>query len=96
MLNQVLSGSESMPPLVGGYISIRKNGHEFYIASVPSCVVTDRYNVSASQNHEEFVDEVGNQYQIDINSSMAGLDWQLVVQAGVSEKIEMEYQQNDY
>lgn len=73
-----ITGTESLPPIYGGYLSIKKDGKEFHISGVPSCVVgADRYRDSVSRNDDAFEDNEGNKFAITIMSSTAGVDWEL-------------------
>ncbi len=100
---RTITETECLSPMFGGYISIRKDGNEFYIASVPSFVLgADRYRESVSENDEKFKDDEGNEFEISIWSSTVGVDWKLSLSAKngddevLEKRISMEYQNNDY
>jgi len=102
-MSKMIKGNDGLPPISGGYISIKKNGNEFHIASVPSFVLgADRYRDSVSENDDEFEDNEGNEFAISIRSSNAGVDWELSLSAkngddeDLAKRINMEYQSNDY
>jgi len=100
---QSISGTDPSPALSGGYISIKKDGKELHIVSVPSFVFgSDRYRDSASQNEDEFEDDEGNEFSIIISSSNVGVDWELSLSAkngqdkDLAKRIKMDYQSNEY
>lgn len=102
MLKTIIE-KECLPQIYGGYISIKKDGKEFHISSVPSFVLgTDRYHDSVYENGEEFEDDEGNKYEIKICSSNVGVDWELILSAkngndeSLEKRIITEYQSNDY
>ncbi len=54
-MSRIITETERLLPIFGGYISIKKDGNEFYIAGVPSIVPgADRYRDSLSKNDEAF------------------------------------------
>lgn len=100
---QSISCTNPAPALSGGYISIRKDGNEIHIVSVPSFVFgSDRYRDSVSQNDDEFEDDEGNGYSIGIVSSNVGVDCELTISAkngsdkDLARRIEMIFQGNEY
>jgi len=99
---KTIAGNDCLPPVTGGYISIKKDGKEFHIASVPSLVLgADRYRDSVTENDDEFIDDEENGFAISIFSSNVGVDWELSLTAKngddeeLAKHIEMEYQSND-
>jgi len=100
---RLISGNDTLPPLSGGYISIIKDGKEIHIASVPSFVLgADRYRDSVSENDDEFEDDEGNEFSINIWSSNVGVEWELNLSAkngndkALANRIKTEYQSNAY
>ncbi len=99
----LITGNDCLPPVSGGYISIKKDGKEIHIASVPSFVPgADRYRDSVSENDDEFEDDEGNEFSISIWSSNVGVEWALNLSAkngddkSLLSRIKTEYQSNDY
>ncbi len=102
-MSRIITGNDGLPPISGGYLSIKKEGKEFHIASVPSFVPgADRYHDSVLENDDDFKDKEGNQFVISIWSSNVGVDWKLSLFAKngddetLAKHIDMEYQSNDY
>ncbi len=100
---QLIKGKDSLPPILGGYILIIKDGEEIHISGVPSFVPgADRYRDSVSENNDEFEDDEGNEFSIRICSSNQGVEWELNLSAkdgddkALAAHIRTEYQSNDY
>lgn len=76
MLTFTLSGSDCVPAVAGGYLSLLKDGEEIFLAAVPSPVpFSDRYRDSVTRSDEVFEDEDGNEIAVDVASSNVGVDW---------------------
>ena len=102
-MSMVIVENDALPSIYGGYIFIKKDGHEFYIASVPSLMLGSQLCVdSIFDNCETFADDEGNEFEINISSSNVGVDWALRLSAqnsndkALSQHISMEYKSNDY
>lgn len=76
----VIENTTGRPSLLGGYLLFKIDNQEVHIASVPSPnVYADRYQDSVVDNHDDFFDAYGNQYNVDIYSSNMGVDWSIKV-----------------
>jgi hypothetical protein len=75
----VLNGSESLPPINGAYLYVYKGDKLLGIVSIPSPnLMAENYRDSVVTNYEELVDEEGNEYEVEVISSNAGIDWEFV------------------
>ncbi len=99
-----LRGSDSMPAVNGGYLTVYSEDAELHIASVPSFnLMAEKHRDSMVENTEEFIDKNGNEYVINIYSSNVGVDWDLEVypkddkdRLALVRKIRIEYESNPY
>jgi hypothetical protein len=98
-----ISGTNCSPAISGGYLSIKRDNKEIHISSIPTPVlIADRYRDSVVENDDEFVDEEGNEFAINISSSNVGVDWEIVLSAEngndteLARRIKLDYQPNEY
>ncbi len=78
-LLEKLSGHE-FPALNGAHIIIYKNKEELYIASVPLPNLTaETAHDSTTSESEDFEDEEGNKYKIEMHSSYADVYWEFEI-----------------
>ena len=99
-----LRGSDRLPAVNGGYLTVYSENVEIYIASVPSFnLMAEKYRDSIVENTEEFVDKDENEYVINIYSSNVGVDWDLEIypknnadRLALIKKIRIEYESNQY
>ncbi|CAN2049205.1 conserved hypothetical protein [Candidatus Magnetomoraceae bacterium gMMP-13] len=77
-LEEHLSGANAEIALNGGYLYIYKDDKLLHIASIPSPnLLADNFSQSVVENNEDFNDDNGNEFTIDILSSKVGVDWNL-------------------
>lgn len=99
-----IDGTDTMPPISGGYLIILLDGQEFHITSVPSPVLyADRYRDSMTENYDVVEDADGNEFDINVWSSNVGVDWQIEVKPSeyvderkLKQRIAVEYHANDF
>lgn len=95
-----LTGTDCLPPVNGGYLTIKVDGEELFIVSAPSMVPgADRYRDSVTENSESTTDSEGNQFTVTVQSSNTGVDWELTVASHdetLKHRVTVEYQANDY
>ncbi len=99
-----LRGSDSLPAVNGGYITVYLEDAELYIASVPSFnLMAEKHRDSVVENTEEFMDKDENEYVINIWSSNVGVDWDLEIypkdekaRFALLKRIRIEYESNPY
>lgn len=78
-LLEFTTGSDSQVALDGGYLYVHQGEKLLHIAVIPSPnLLGERYIDTATINLDHFVDEVGNEYEINISSSATGIDWELL------------------
>ena len=96
-----IEGNDSLPSVSGGYLLISLDGQELATVGVPSPRYEDRYSDSVVENDDEFDDEEGNRYSVNVYSSNVGVDWVVSVSnegndADIKKRIKVEYQANEY
>lgn len=98
-----ISGNTATPALSGGYLSIKRDSKEIHISSIPTPILmADRYRDSVTENDDEFKDEEGNEFAVNIFSSIVGVDWETKLSAKngndteLAKRIKLDYEPNDY
>lgn len=78
-LLEFTTGSDSQVALDEGYLYVHQGEKLLHIAVIPSQnLLGERYIDTAMINLDHFVDEVGNEYDINISSSATGINWELL------------------
>lgn len=79
-MNLKINGTTSMPTPFGGYLILNLDGKEFHITSVPSPVANHLpYQNIVVENSDIVADSEGNEFDINVYSSSAGVDWQIEI-----------------
>lgn len=98
-----IEGNDCMPSISGGYLLVTIDGEEISTIGVPSPILADKHRDSVNENYDDFDDDQGNQYSVTVWSSNVGVDWEVTVtvaagadESAVEERVEVEYQANDF
>jgi len=77
IINNKINQNESSPPAIsGGYLAVALDGDIFYTVAIPTPnLLSERNSDSQVDWSEEFEDEEGNEYKVEINSSIYDLSW---------------------
>jgi hypothetical protein len=77
-LRDHLEGAEGAAALDGGYLYIYSGDELLHIASIPAPdILAERMSDSTIVNHDWFTDKTGNDFGVEIYSSLAGIHWQV-------------------
>lgn len=75
-LSEHLEGRDGRVALDGGYLYIYLDGKLIHIAGIPSLYhLAERTSDSSVENTDDFVDDNGNNFEVVIYSSLAGIEW---------------------
>jgi len=77
IINNKINQKESSPPAIsGGYLALELDGKIFYTVAIPiPNLLSERNSDSQVSWFEEFEDEEGNEYKVEIDSSIYDLTW---------------------
>jgi hypothetical protein len=99
-MEEKLSGSEPSPAIEGGYLYIYKGDELLGIVSIPSPnLLAENYRDSMVVYDDIVTDSEGNEYSVEVTSSLYGIDWRIYEypdDKDILNQIRVEVKYNEY